>query len=74
MKLELKNNMDLEVGDAMVFSNNSVRIIVKTSQGYATYCPEENATFHVCNTITELIKQYSFNRVIKKDNLKLIEI
>ena len=74
MKLELKNNMDLEVGDAMVFSNNSVRIIVKTPDGYTTYCPEENATFHVFDNLAGLIKQYSFNRVIRKDNLKLIEM
>lgn len=74
MKLELKNNKDLEVGDAMVFSNNSVRIIVKTPQGYTTYCPEENATFSSFGTMADLIKQYSFYRVIKKDNLKLTEI
>lgn len=79
MRIELrKQNDDIKVGDAVVFKNGEVRIIVETNRGYGAYAPEEDKVYYDSSkTITDLMRCYvkdNISRIIKRRNLKIVEI
>lgn len=78
MIVELKSNTnEIELGDAIVFDDGLIRIIVMTNKGYGTYDPKDNMVYNdASNSIKELIEEYNMNntRIIKKRNLKIVEM
>lgn len=81
MKIELKkeiNKTKINVGDAIVFNSGIIRIIVETPKGYGAYGPVEDKVYYgTCDTIAQIINSYDENdieRIINKDNLKIVEI
>ena len=70
MKVTLKDttcNIEAELGDAIVFEDNSIRVIVRSSKGYSVYCPENDMVYYKADTIEELLERYDkIIRVIKK--------
>lgn len=78
MIIELKSNTnEIELGDAIVFDDGSIRIIVMTNKGYGTYDPKDSMIYDdASHSIKELIEEYNMNntRIIKKRNLKIVEM
>lgn len=82
MEVELNTEKDkessIEVGDAIVFKDDTIRIIVNRGAMYCAYAPEQNHIYggHA-TSIDKLIAMYDKNnikRIIKKDCLKIVEI
>lgn len=81
MIIEVKDNVkktEISIGDAIVFINGDIRIIIATSQGFGAFDPKDCRTYYESSSsIRYLMSKYCESdivRYIRKDNLKLMEV
>lgn len=79
MKVKLREENKIgkvEVGDVIVTDKYGIRIIVTlVSYGrrYGALNPETGEVYYKYENIEDILKEYEIVRVIKKDNMSLVE-